>query len=1015
MAKILPKGCWERIIPIGAILIGLAIFLLRSSTTFASEEIGLNELIRGNSSAYLQSTRVMIALAPGNNSLGTLETASIESIKITGAAKVDEFSSTQEGSSDPIILFSESQANQDLAIRKSHNGDFLIGTTVTYTIDVSNVGGDTVSDPITVTDNIPTSLTPLQIRGMGWDPCDYAAGVVTCVYSNTVGVESNQDLPPIFLSVTVGEAAAPVVTNTVVVTNVNDTQNTENNTFSAPATVESADLEVVKKVIPATPREGDIITYTVTITNNGPSDATGVVLTDTLPSGLIYLWHAASPGIYISTTGAWDVGAISNQTKATLSLIALVDYGTRGLRITNTTNGLKSDLYDYDSENNVSSARFTVQTTGLTGLVTEYGTGTPIITATLVVTDIAQHVYTTTTDATGWYTFTGTITNPLAAGVATVSVSKAGYNPASETKTLTANVITRQDFELNTSDLNVFKSDDRTTVVPGDTITYTITITNIGSYTATHVVITDVLSTHLSYITDTLEITHTIPVTGTYVWTLPDELTPDELISFTVRARVATALPSSKTPVSNLAIASTASPEADLSNNEWQDTDTSTGTPNLSITNSVSPSQISVGNSTTYQIKVANSGSAPATDVTVTDSFSSYLNITSATTDKGTATTNSSTRTVTVSIEVLDPGETVTIKIVTKANTSVTSNKTVSNTAALKYTFGGSVTTKNSNSVILKILARSTLPGTGGRPAEREAPGGFWPALLSGLLLGLLGIFAFSYSLWAKGHRPDWASWYARIGLLLVSTALVFGLIALGLKSYSTQEEQYTLLFGIKPPQISKQSPEVQTAVIEITNQPYPTPELIETLPDYPIPTPSIITPPKENEAQLDVSPVNRIILPALGVDTVVKYVPFEGLTWLIGGLQQEVAWMGDTSWPGLGGNIGLAGHITLPNGVDGPFRHLANLVTGDEISVYTEQNIYTYRTREQRVVGDTDFSVLESTNDAQLTLITCTDWDSEIGFYLKRLVVFADLVDVEPLLPAAGETDDKLPVTALK
>jgi len=36
-------------------------------------------------------------------------------------------------------------------------------------------------------------------------------------------------------------------------------------------------------------------------------------------------------------------------------------------------------------------------------------------------------------------------------------------------------------------------------------------------------------------------------------------------------------------------------------------------------------------------------------------------------------------------------------------------------------------------------------------------------------------------------------------------------------------------------------------------------------------------------------------------MDTVVKYVPYDGLTWLIAGLQQEIAWMGDTSWPGLG------------------------------------------------------------------------------------------------------------------
>jgi LPXTG-site transpeptidase (sortase) family protein len=138
---------------------------------------------------------------------------------------------------------------------------------------------------------------------------------------------------------------------------------------------------------------------------------------------------------------------------------------------------------------------------------------------------------------------------------------------------------------------------------------------------------------------------------------------------------------------------------------------------------------------------------------------------------------------------------------------------------------------------------------------------------------------------------------------------------------------------------------------------------------------------------------VNRIIIPALALDTVVKYVPYDGLTWLIAGLNQEIAWMGDTSWPGLGGNTALAGHVTLRDGSNGPFRYLADLRYGDAIFVYTEKNIYEYMVSEQVNVEATDLAVLGASQESQITLITCSDWDMYTGFYTKRLVVKANLV----------------------
>jgi LPXTG-site transpeptidase (sortase) family protein len=172
----------------------------------------------------------------------------------------------------------------------------------------------------------------------------------------------------------------------------------------------------------------------------------------------------------------------------------------------------------------------------------------------------------------------------------------------------------------------------------------------------------------------------------------------------------------------------------------------------------------------------------------------------------------------------------------------------------------------------------------------------------------------------------------------------------------------------------------------------------IVTLPDYPIPTPKITITTQPGEIGPDTSAVVRIVIPALFLDTEVKYVPYDGFSWMISGLRQEIAWMGNTSWPGLGGNTGLAGHITVTGMGDGPFRHLDELPNSELVLLYTEKNIYTYQVRESRVTDDEDMSVTLATDNSQISLITCTDWDEETHAYLNRLVVIADLVRTDPI-----------------
>ncbi|MBO0323867.1 DUF11 domain-containing protein [Muricauda sp. CAU 1633] len=87
-----------------------------------------------------------------------------------------------------------------------------------------------------------------------------------------------------------------------------------------------ADLSLTKIVDNVTPNVGDVVRFTISIANDGPTDATGVVVTDLLPSGYTYQSHTATAGVYNPNTGLWNVNrTIFNQNSETLELLAVVN------------------------------------------------------------------------------------------------------------------------------------------------------------------------------------------------------------------------------------------------------------------------------------------------------------------------------------------------------------------------------------------------------------------------------------------------------------------------------------------------------------------------------------------------------------------------------------------------------------------------------------------------------------------------------------------------------------------
>ena len=109
---------------------------------------------------------------------------------------------------------------------------------------------------------------------------------------------------------------------------------------------DEADLSLSTTVSNGTVTEGNNVTFTLTLDNSGPENATNVEVTDALPAGFSFVSATESQGNYNSNTGVWDVGNINNNGTATLDVVATAN--TAG-NFTYTAEVTASDLPDPDS------------------------------------------------------------------------------------------------------------------------------------------------------------------------------------------------------------------------------------------------------------------------------------------------------------------------------------------------------------------------------------------------------------------------------------------------------------------------------------------------------------------------------------------------------------------------------------------------------------------------------------------------------------------------------------------
>lgn len=487
----------------------------------------------------------------------------------------------------------------DLQITKSHpTGNVRRGDQLVYTLNVINKGPSSATN-VEVVDTLPPGLTFVSATG----------GTVTAPSNGNqtvivnVGTLADEGTATVTITVTVDQTAAASVTNAASVRSTEslaglDTPTNNNSTTDVTNTTGAADLRI-DKTGPATAVPGTTITYSIVATNDGPTDATQVSVSDNLPDGIQVITATSTVGTVNIPASAQDttaannddivvtIGSLANDASATITITALVLPATRSSLVNAAT---------------VSTANSAL------------------------------------TDATG---------------------------NNSDTLTTTINP---------TVDLRV-QATAPSTIVAGNQLTYTFTVTNSGPSQATNVRLTNALPSGVTFVSGSSSVS-SASVTGATLASgvVLGTLNPGASETVTVVVGVNGATRGSFTNTATVT-ATEPEPTTDTNSNTASPATTATGSAVLQVTQTDSATVVAAGGFLTYVISIRNTGPSTATNIVATNTLPSGVTFSSGTASNS-GTVNGSGGTATATIPSLASGATATVTIVAAVGSTATGTLT---------------------------------------------------------------------------------------------------------------------------------------------------------------------------------------------------------------------------------------------------------------------------------------------------------------------------------------------------
>lgn len=634
-----------------------------------------------------------------------------------------------------LIALSAAAQSSDMFIFKTAPATATVGSNITFTVSVGNGGPDDA--PFANFDDVlPSDVTFVSINQTAGPtfactmPSVGSTGTVTC----SINPLPTGDVAQFDIVVNVSPSAAgQTLINTATTSSENPDDSDENNTSITGTSVPGgtqADVSIVKTGPASAPPDTDV-TYTITLTNNGPNDASNVSWTDTLPNSspagfpMTFVsftqnsgptFNCGSPG----TTTTCTIATFPNGSTATFTLVGHVPAGSTGKSYSNVAT-VTSDN-DPNSENDSSETALVVSSsdlgvgktapaTAIAGSTFDYTitlsnggpdaatdasfsdtlpagitfvsltqdtgpaancNGGPIVACTVPVLGNGQSAQFTITVQAAPTIANGTVVNNTANATSSSADTNSNNNSSSANTTINTQ-----------ADVGVVKTGPAT-AVNGTDVTYTVTVTNNGPSTAANVVMIEGNPPNTTFVSETQNSgpTFTCNTNGTTFVTTCSiaSLAPGDTAVFTFVIH----LPSGGgiTFMSNTANVSTTTTDPNSGNNSSFVSTTVSSQADVSVAKSA-PAAASAGSNMTYTVTVLNAGPSDAANVTMSDTLPAGTTFVSESQTTGPTFNCTTGPTVTCSIASLAAGTSATFDITVNIPPATPNGTVIMNTATV--------------------------------------------------------------------------------------------------------------------------------------------------------------------------------------------------------------------------------------------------------------------------------------------------------------------------------------------